>query len=123
MDTPSAFHEFLQRVRHELPELAPVIDHQLELWEGEIFTTFILDALSSAVLAHQQRVLDGTSTPHDRALVKQWLALGEWAMSDPNLAELFLHTAGDDLRFGERARALETELGPELRAALEKRWA
>jgi len=46
MDTPSAFHKFLQRVRHELPELAPVIDHQLELWEGEIFTTFILDALS-----------------------------------------------------------------------------
>ncbi|HSI97576.1 MAG TPA: hypothetical protein VK926_04375 [Gaiellaceae bacterium] len=118
---PLSFGSFLRAVLDELPELRPIVDREVSLWE-EIFTTPILGYLSSAVMERQGRVLAGEGTDRDRAIVDRWLALGEEAMSDPFLADVFASTAGDDLLFDERGRSLHDRLGPLARQRLQSRY-
>jgi hypothetical protein len=117
---PPSFGSFLFRVLEELPELRVIVDEQISLW-AEIYPTFILDALSSAVMERQGRILVGEGADRDRAIVARWLALGEEAMADPFLAEIFDGTAGDDLLFDERGQSLHDQLGPLVRQRLQLR--
>lgn len=118
---PPSFHAFLTRVLSELPQLRPVVTEQIDLADGEIYSTSILDALSSEVMECQHRLMEGTATPRDAETVRGWLALGEEALSDPYVSDVFLQTAGDDLLFDSRGRALYDRLGPRLRAAIDMR--
>jgi hypothetical protein len=118
---PQSFHVFLARVLEELPNLRPIVAEQLDLADGDVYSTSILDALSSAVMECQGRLMEGTATAGDSETVQRWLALGEEALSDPYVADAFLQTAGDDLLFDVRGQALPDKLGPLLRAALETR--
>lgn len=120
---PPSFHQFLERVLSEIPDFRPIADEQLELSEGEYYSTRFFDAFSSAVLESQHRLMEGTGTSHDAETVRRWVALGEDAMSDPYVANAFLETAGDDLLFDVRGQALADQLGPRLRAAIEQRRA
>jgi hypothetical protein len=119
---PPSFHAFLTRVLAELPPLRPIVVEQLDLADGEIYSTSILDALSSEVMECQHRLMEGTATAGDAETVESWLALAEEALSDPYVAEVFLQTAGDDLLFDVRGQALRDQLGPRLRAAIDKRF-
>jgi hypothetical protein len=120
---PPSFDDFLDRVLSEIPEFRPIADEQLELADGEYYSTRFFDAFSSAVLECQHRLMEQTGSAQDAETVRRWLALGEDSMSDPYVANAFLETAGDDLLFDTRGRALTDQLGPLLRAALDKRRA
>jgi hypothetical protein len=118
---PPSYRAFLLRLLDDFPELRPVVEEQVALCDGEIYTTFILEMLSSAVMERQARILAGTGTRRDEAIVSGWLTLGEEAMSEPFVGEVFLETAGDDLLFDERGRTLHDRLGPALKASLDAR--
>lgn len=120
---PPSFHQFLDRVLSEIPEFRPIANEQLDLADGEYYSTRFFDAFSSAVMERQARVMDGTATPRDAEIVECWLCLAEEALRDPYVANAFLETAGDDLLFDERGHALHDQLGPHLGAALQKRRA
>jgi hypothetical protein len=119
---PESYHRFLERLVKEIPEFEPVVAEQLALLDF-VHSTSILDALSTVVMKHQARVLDGSAEERDREIVERWIALGESAMrADPYVTEVFLETAGDDLLFDPRGISLRDKLGPLLRKAIDARW-
>ncbi len=120
---PPSFHEFLDLVLAEIPEFRPIADEQLELSEGEYYSTRFFDAFSSAVMECQGRITNDIATERDAEIVERWLSLGEDAMVDPFVAEAFLETAGDDFLLDQRGQALRDRTGPHLRRALDSRRA
>ena len=113
---------FLHRVVAEIPELRAVLEDEMRLDGGEVFTTAIIDHLSTNVMERQGRILSGKASERDRAVVERWLLLGEAAMEDAVVADVFLQTAGDDLLWDERGQSLLNRLGPKLRTELYRRY-
>ena len=105
----------------EIPEFRPIADEQLELSDGEYYSTRFFDAFSSDVMERQGRVMEGMATQRDADIVKTWLNLAEDALLDRYVGNAFMETAGDDLMYDARGRALNDRLGPRLRAALDDR--
>jgi hypothetical protein len=120
---PPSFHEFLDRILVEIPEFRPIADEQLELSDGEYYSTRFFDAFSSAVTERQGRSMEGMATRRDADIVEIWLNLAEDALLDRYVGNAFMETAGDDLMYDVRGRALNDRLGPRLRAALDDRRA
>src|SRR6476660_4065188 len=79
---PSSFHEFLDRVLSEIPEFRPIADEQLELSDGEDYSTRFFDAFSSDVMERQGSIMEGMATQRDADIVKTWLTLAEDALLD-----------------------------------------
>ncbi len=123
MPPPPSFHEFLDRVLVDIPEFRSIADEQLELSDGEYYATRFFDAFSSAVMERQGRIMEGVATRRDVEIVEIWLNLAEDALLDRYVGNAFMETAGDDLMYDVRGRALNDRLGPRLRAALEDRRA
>jgi hypothetical protein len=118
---PPSFDRFLERLLLELPELRPVVEEQLAFGDGDVYSTSILDAASSAVMKYQWDVMEGQSTSRSVEIVDGWIALGEAAMEDAYVAGVFLETAGDDLILDPVGRSLYERLGPRLRSAVDER--
>ena len=113
----------LDRILVEIPEFRPIADEQLALSDGEYYSTRFFDAFSSDVMERQGRIMEGMGTYRDAAIVEIWLGLGEEAMCNRDVASTFMQTAGDDLLYDPRGRALSAKLGPRLADTLEKRRA
>jgi hypothetical protein len=75
------------------------------------------------VMERQGRVMEGMATRRDADIVEIWLNLAEDALLDRYVGNAFMETAGDDLMYDVRGRALDDRLGPRLRAALDERRA
>jgi hypothetical protein len=118
--TTRTFDAFLDRVLEEIPEFKPVAEEQIRV--GGFYSTGICDALSTAAMQVQKRILEGKGSQRDEAIIQTWLRLAESAMDDPYVAESFLGTAGDDFLWDASGSSLHSRLPSRFRAELHRRY-